>query len=93
VLLPVPRGRISVEAVAEGIAAARPAALMVSGGDTASLVFRAIGARRITLCDEIVPGVPRGILRGGWLDGLPVVTKSGGFGDPDTLIRVADYFA
>jgi uncharacterized protein YgbK (DUF1537 family) len=71
----------------------QPAALFLSGGDTASLVCRAIGAQRIELCAEIVPGVPRGILRGGMFDGLSVVTKSGGFGDPDALICVADFFA
>jgi D-threonate/D-erythronate kinase len=72
---------------------ARPAALVLSGGDTASLVCRAIGVHYIELCDEIVPGVPRGILRGGMFDGVSVVTKSGGFGEPDALIRVADFFA
>jgi D-threonate/D-erythronate kinase len=44
------------------------------------------------LCAEIVPGIPRGILRGGMFDGLPVATKSGGFGDADALIRIADFF-
>jgi uncharacterized protein YgbK (DUF1537 family) len=66
--------------------------LVLSGGDTASLVCRAAGVQRIELCDEIVPGVPRGILRGGAFDGVGVVTKSGGFGDRDTLVQVADFF-
>jgi uncharacterized protein YgbK (DUF1537 family) len=67
-------------------------ALVLSGGDTASAVCRAAGARRIDLCDEILPGIPWGILRGGRFDGVPVVTKSGGFGAPDALIRIADFF-
>uniref|UniRef100_Q02C15 Type III effector Hrp-dependent outers n=1 Tax=Solibacter usitatus (strain Ellin6076) TaxID=234267 RepID=Q02C15_SOLUE len=79
--------------VRELIGGAPAAALVLSGGDTASLVCAAAGVRRIELCDEIVPGVPRGILRGGEFDGIPVVTKSGGFGDRDTLIHVADFFA
>jgi uncharacterized protein YgbK (DUF1537 family) len=79
--------------VSELISGAPAAALVLSGGDTASLVCAAAGVRRIELCDEIVPGVPRGILRGGEFDGIPVVTKSGGFGDRDALIQVADFFA
>jgi hypothetical protein len=88
VLQRIPRGR-PFELIFSGT----PAALFLCGGDTASLVCRAIGAQRIELCAEIVPGVPRGILRGGLFDGLSVVTKSGGFGDPDALISVADFFA
>ncbi|SPE42145.1 conserved hypothetical protein [Candidatus Sulfopaludibacter sp. SbA3] len=68
-------------------------ALVLSGGDTAAAVCRLIGARRIDLCDEILPGIPWGILRCGRFDGVPVVTKSGGFGAPDALIRVAEFFS
>ena len=67
-------------------------ALVLSGGDTASAVCRAAGARRIDLRGEVLPGIPWGILRCGRFDGTPVVTKSGGFGDPDALIRVAEFF-
>ncbi len=68
-------------------------ALVLSGGDTAAHVCREAGARRIDLCDEVLPGIPWGILRCGRFDGIPVVTKSGGFGAPDALIRVAEFFA
>ncbi len=87
VILRVPRGAIPLE-----VAGLPAAALVLSGGDTASLICRAAGVQRIELCDEIVPGVPRGILHGGDLDGVSVATKSGGFGDRDTLIQVADFF-
>jgi uncharacterized protein YgbK (DUF1537 family) len=90
VILRIPRGCGTVR---ELIAGAPAAALVLSGGDTASLVCAAAGVRRIELCDEIIPGVPRGILRGGEFDGIPVVTKSGGFGDRDALIQVADFFS
>ena len=79
-------------AVIESIHALRPAAIFLCGGDTAALVCRTIGARRIDLYDEIVPGIPRGVLRGGVFDGTAVATKSGGFGSREDLIRVADYF-
>jgi uncharacterized protein YgbK (DUF1537 family) len=92
VILRIPRGLVSMDQVREQISGVPAAALVLSGGDTASLVCRAAGVQRIELCDEIVAGVPRGILQGGEFDGVPVATKSGGFGDRDTLIRVADFF-
>ena len=92
VILRIPRGQVPPETLREWIDGLPLAALVLSGGDTASLVCRAAGVRSIQLCDEIVPGVPRGILHGGAFDGLPVATKSGGFGDRDTLIHVADFF-
>ena len=92
VILRIPRGVVSVEQVRERITGVAAAALVLSGGDTASLVCRAAGVQRIELCDEIVPGVPRGILHGGVFDGIPVATKSGGFGRSDALIKIAEFF-
>jgi uncharacterized protein YgbK (DUF1537 family) len=84
----------SVERVRElvGNAAGAATALVLSGGDTASLVCRALGVRGIQLADEIVPGIPWGYLSGGAFDGWRVATKSGGFGAPHALIQVADFF-
>jgi uncharacterized protein YgbK (DUF1537 family) len=67
-------------------------ALLLSGGDTASLVCAALGAEAIELEGEIVTGLPWGRLQGGSLPGFAVATKSGGFGLPHALIEVADYF-
>jgi D-threonate/D-erythronate kinase len=67
------------------------APLVLSGGDTASLVCSATGAGCIDLRGEFATGIPVGVLRGGSMDGLPVVTKAGGFGNPDTLVDIADY--
>jgi uncharacterized protein YgbK (DUF1537 family) len=85
---------ISLERVRELVedAAGTATALVLSGGDTASLVCRALGVRRIQLEDEIVPGIPWGYLSGGAFDGWRVATKSGGFGAPHALIQVADFF-
>lgn len=69
------------------------AALFITGGDTASMVLRATGAQSIAIRHEVTIGVPWGLLKGGMLDGCPIVTKSGGFGPPDTLIRVAGFFS
>ena len=92
VILRISRGRVSVEQVRDAITGAPAAALVLSGGDTASLVCRAAGVRRIELCDEIVVGLPRGVAHGGEFDGISIAAKSGGFGDRDALIQVADYF-
>jgi len=46
----------------------------------------------IELGQEVAAGIPAGILRGGMLEGRPVVTKSGGFGVPEALIKVADNY-
>lgn len=69
------------------------AALFLTGGDTATLACKAVGARSIDLRDEIVPGFPWGILNGGMFHGLAVACKSGGFGDEDALLCCAEFFA
>jgi uncharacterized protein YgbK (DUF1537 family) len=94
VILNLPVRQTSVERVRELVenAAGAAGALVLSGGDTASLVCRALGVRRIQLEDEIVAGIPWGYLSGGAFDGTRVATKSGGFGAPHALIQVADFF-
>jgi D-threonate/D-erythronate kinase len=75
------------------IEAAGPTALVLSGGDTALHVCRALDVQSIDLHGELLPGIPLGKLRGGAFDGTPVVTKSGGFGETDAFLRIADYFS
>jgi hypothetical protein len=91
-LLRIPRGEVDEEQVRASIEPYRPTAVFLSGGDTASLVCRALGVEWIEIAGEFAPGIPLGTLRGGSFDGVPVVTKSGGFGAPHTLIEIADYF-
>jgi len=74
-----------------GLDGTRIQALILTGGDTASLVCRALGAGRIRLNAEITDGIPWGWLGGGMLDGLPLATKSGGFGAANALIAVANF--
>ena len=64
-------------------------ATILVGGDTALKVYEQCGARGIRVLGEVVPGIPWGRWIGGRLDGLPLVTKAGGFGDPDTLCDIA----
>jgi uncharacterized protein YgbK (DUF1537 family) len=71
----------------------RPAALFLCGGDTAALVCAALKVEWIEIVREFAPGIPIGVLHGGIFDGVPVVTKSGGFGKPDDLVALADCFS
>jgi uncharacterized protein YgbK (DUF1537 family) len=68
--------------------AVAPAALVLTGGDTARAVCGALGIQALEILSEAAPGVPISRLQGGRWDGLPVVTKAGGFGQPETLARV-----
>jgi D-threonate/D-erythronate kinase len=89
---PAGAGGALVEALAE-VAAALAAdglfdALVLTGGETAVGVSRRLGAVGIRLEGEVSPGVPAGYLIGPrpWR----VVTKAGGFGEPDTLVKVVE---
>ena len=77
-----------VDAVAEVVAGLSEEglfdALVLTGGDTAVHVGRALGARGILLEEEIAAGVPVGTLIGP--EPYRVVTKAGGFGGPETLL-------
>jgi len=70
---------------AQIIRRAPPAALLVIGGETASHLFDHLGAQAVTLLGEAAPGIPCGQLEGGAADGLPLVTKAGGFGGEESL--------
>ena len=65
--------------------------LVLTGGDTASVVFDAMGAIGIRLEDEILTGIPWGCLIGGNADRLAVCTKAGGFGDENALVNAVDF--
>jgi uncharacterized protein YgbK (DUF1537 family) len=67
---------------------ARPGAIVLTGGETAIAVLRALGAAGLHLAAELEPGIALGALAGGPFDGLPAITKAGGFGDADALVRV-----
>jgi uncharacterized protein YgbK (DUF1537 family) len=65
-----------------------PPTLVLTGGATARAVCRALGAAGIRLTGELSPGLAWGTLLDGPAAHLVVVTKAGGFGDPDTLVRL-----
>ncbi|MCL6431873.1 MAG: hypothetical protein K6V36_13595 [Anaerolineae bacterium] len=76
------------EVVRRLVAEVRPGALVMTGGEVASAVCRGLGAAGIAIGGELEPGIPFGRVIGGMADGLPLVTKAGGFGDEETLCRI-----
>ncbi len=94
VILRIPRGHVSADRLRDLLGGIRElsAPVILSGGDTASLVYRSLAMQRILLEGEITAGIPHGSIIGGDLDGCLVATKSGGFGAPDALMEVADFF-
>jgi len=61
--------------------------LILVGGDTAIRVMNAMGAYGIKTEEEVLPGIPIGMILGGRSDGLLIITKAGGFGREDALIE------
>jgi uncharacterized protein YgbK (DUF1537 family) len=68
--------------------AADAGALMATGGDTAAALLPACGIHGIRLVDELEPGASLGLTLGALA--LPIVTKSGGFGDAGSLRRIVE---
>jgi uncharacterized protein YgbK (DUF1537 family) len=64
--------------------------LLVTGGATLRRLMNVLGARSLLVRGELSPGVPRSLIRGGRWDGTVVISKSGAFGDPGLLIRLAE---
>jgi uncharacterized protein YgbK (DUF1537 family) len=77
------------DAVATWSQTHRPGAVVLVGGATARAVCERFKANGVRLVGELSPGIPCGSLVGGFWDAMPVVTKAGGFGSPDTLLDVA----
>ena len=61
----------------------RASTLVLTGGATAEAVLEKMGILRFRLLGECMPGMGLAIA-----DGRHIVTKSGGFGQPDTLLKL-----
>lgn len=62
-------------------------ALVVFGGSTAVAILGALGVAEVQSIGELLPGIPTSLVR--WKDrDILLVTKAGGFGEPDTLVRI-----
>ncbi len=64
--------------------------LVATGGETARAVLDAWGVTRLRIVGEVEAGVPFSVTEG-WRRALPVVTKAGGFGDAETLVRCREF--
>ncbi len=63
-------------------------ALVITGGETARAVLTAMDIHALDLRAEVEPGVPLGVARGE--HAIPVATKAGAFGHPETFLRCRD---
>lgn len=62
--------------------------LALIGGDTAVKIVEGIGALGTRIEREVLPGIPACRLIGGQRGNLRTITKAGGFGDENALIRM-----
>lgn len=92
-LTPSAAASLFASQVVSQLAADPIGALVLVGGDGAAAVLAQIGAQRIDIVASMETGCPQGVVVGGDADGVRVVTKSGGFGDPETLVRIVDALA
>ena len=92
-LIPIMLSQTRADDIRRAVATRDPAqigCLFMTGGDTAHFVCRALGIQALRLQSELAPGVPLAIAEGGRFDGVSVVLKSGGFGEPDLLCRLLE---
>lgn len=66
-------------------------AIVSNGGDTTMQLCRHLSVSGIEPIAEVAPGIPMGFLVGGKANGVPVVTKSGGFGGTDVTVNSLNF--
>lgn len=64
------------------------AGLALVGGDTAVNVIRRMGALGARIDREVSAGIPICRIVGGRFSGLRIVTKAGGYGDENAIVRI-----
>lgn len=65
--------------------------LVLSGGEVAVKALEALEADRLRVEEEVLPGVPSTRVMNGKFRGLRVVTKAGGFGEENSLVKIIKY--
>jgi uncharacterized protein YgbK (DUF1537 family) len=68
-------------------------ALITTGGDTTLEICKCLGITGIQPLAEICPGIPIGKIIGGICEGRYIITKSGRFGNKDTLVEIIKYIS
>lgn len=79
------------EVVSDIIAKHEVAGLFLSGGDIALAVCQKLDVSAIRVNGEVEAGIPAGELIGGRGEGMRVVTKAGGFGTEQALVKALAY--
>lgn len=72
----------------DGTGGGRCAGVVCAGGQTASALMDTLGADHLEVRGEPEPLCPMSVLGSGPYAGLPIVTKGGLVGGPDTLVRL-----
>ena len=65
--------------------------MITTGGDTTLEICKSLGITGIQPLAEICPGIPVGKITGGDCEGRYIITKSGRFGNKDTLVEIMKY--
>jgi len=65
--------------------------ILSTGGDTSLGICRQLGIKTMEPLTEIFPGIPLGRVTGGAYNGRFIVTKSGRFGNPNTIVEILNY--
>ncbi len=81
-------GAVFADGIARLAETVTPGAILASGGETADAILNRLGIGVLEVEAELAPGVPVCVAEAGW-GKLRMATKSGGFGAPDLLIRIA----
>jgi uncharacterized protein YgbK (DUF1537 family) len=76
--------------VAKNVVGSHLAGVILTGGDTAIHVCKALGAEGIEILEEVAMGIPLGRLVGGACSGLQVITKAGAFGGSDSFVKAME---
>jgi len=83
--------RIMAEMVAGVLMSRKFGGIFLSGGDIALEVCRRLRVSAIQVNGEVEPGVPAGELIGGQFPGMRIVTKAGGFGTEEAMVKSIIY--
>ena len=65
--------------------------MVLTGGDLAMGVYTHLSATALRIEDEVLPGIPLSSLADGPFVGLRLVTKAGGFGEKDAMVKIVQY--
>lgn len=65
-------------------------ALVATGGQTARSLLEVWGVQRLRILGEVEAGLPYAVTEG-WTRTIPILTKAGGFGSPDTLLHCREF--